>query len=270
MKNALVRFFVASTLFQTQTKALLLWLALLVAVAPHSWAKEFNFDSDGVKIHYLVEGKGEPVILIHGLLVNAKLNWEWPGIIAELAKNHRVIALDCRGHGLSDKPTGEDQYGVKMVDDVVRLMDHLDIKNADVVGYSMGGMITMKLMVLHPERVRSAVLGGMGWMEDGRNLFPGVKEGKPQNATEACILGFKGLAVSAKDVQGIKTPFIVIVGDNDPLRQKFVEPLQKLRPDVPVEIVQGADHLSCVNQLQFKEDIKGFLNNPPMKVPPSY
>jgi pimeloyl-ACP methyl ester carboxylesterase len=110
----------------------------------------------------------------------------------------------------------------------------------------------------------------MGWMEDGRNLFPGVKEGKPQNATEACILGFKGLAVSAKDVQGIKTPFIVIVGDNDPLRQKFVEPLQKLRPDVPVEIVQGADHLSCVNQLQFKEDIKGFLNNPPMKVPPSY
>ena len=213
-------------------KVLQVWLAFLAVVASAAWAEEF--DSGGVKIHYLVEGRGEPVVLIHGLLASAKINWEWPGIIAELAKNRQVIALDCRGHGLSDKPASEEQYGVKMVDDVAHLMDHLNIKKADIVGYSMGGMITMKLMVLHPERVRSAVLGGMGWMKDG-SLFPGDgKESKSQSAIEACIRGFKGLAVSAEDVRAIKIPFLVIIGDSDPLRQRFVEPLRALRPDVPI------------------------------------
>ncbi len=235
-----------------------LLLALVVAGAGAAGAEEF--DSGGVKIHYQVEGTGEPVILIHGLLANARLNWEWPGIIAELATDRRVIALDCRGHGLSDKPLGDDQYGVKMVDDVVRLMDHLNLKKADIVGYSMGGAITMKFMVLYPERVRSAVLGGMGWMNSD-NVFPGNgRENKGQTAIDACIRGFKGLAVSAEDVRGIKTPFLVIIGDNDSLRQKYVEPLRQLRPDVPVKIVKGADHLTCVAHPKFKQEIKGFLN----------
>ena len=235
-----------------------LWLALLVAVASAAWAEDF--DSGGVKIHYLVEGTGEPVILIHGLLASARLNWGWPGTIAELAKNHRVIALDCRGHGASDKPVSEDQYGVKMVDDVVRLMDHLSIKRADIVGYSMGGAITMKLMVLHPERVRSAVVGGMGWM-NADNVFAGDgEEHKSQTAIAACVRGFKRLAVSAEDVRAIKTPFLVIIGDSDPLRQRYVEPLRKLRPDVPVKIVEGAGHLTCIVQPQFKKEIKAFLD----------
>ena len=240
-------------------KLLQLWFALLVALAPAAWAEEF--DSGGVKIHYLVEGKGEPVILIHGLMANAKLNWELLGVVAELAKNHQVIALDCRGHGLSGKPVSEDQYGVKMVDDVVRLMDHLNIQKADIVGYSMGGAITMKLMVLHSERVRSAVLGGMGWMNSD-NVFPGdEKEKKSPTAIDACVRGFKRLAVSAEDVRGIKTPFLVIIGDSDPLRQKYVAPLQKLRPDVPVKIVEGAGHVTCLAKPEFKKEIKAFLDS---------
>jgi pimeloyl-ACP methyl ester carboxylesterase len=156
-----------------------------------------------------------------------------------------------------------------MVDDVARLMDHLNIKKADIVGYSMGGMITMKLMVLHPERVRSAVLGGMGWMKDG-SLFPGDgKESKSQSAIEACIRGFKGLAVSAEDVRAIKIPFLVIIGDSDPLRQRFVEPLRALRPDVPIKIVEGAGHLNCIFKPEFKEGIKAFLDPLPMKLRPS-
>ena len=239
-------------------KLLQLWFALLATMAPAAWAEEF--DSGGVKIHYLVEGTGEPVILIHGLLANAQLNWGLLGITAELAKNHQVIALDCRGHGLSGKPVSEHQYGVKMVEDVVRLMDHLSIKKADILGYSMGGAITMKLMVLHPERVRSAVVGGMGWMNSD-NVFPGDgKEKESQTAIGACIRGFKDLAVSAEDVRGIKTPFLVIIGDNDPLRQKYVEPLQKLRPDVPVKIVAGAGHLTCLAKPEFKKEIKAYLD----------
>ena len=232
--------------------------ALLVAVASAAWAEEF--DSGGVKIHYLVEGRGEPVILIHGLLASARLNWQWPGVIVELAKNHQVIALDCRGHGSSDKPVSEDQYGVKMVDDVVRLMDHLSIKQADIVGYSMGGAITMKLMVLHPERVRSAVVGGMGWMK-ADNVFSGDGEGpRSQTATEACVRGFKRLAVSAEEVRAIKAPFLVIIGDSDPLKQRYVEPLRKLRPDVPVKVIEGAGHLTCIVQPQFKKELKAFLD----------
>ena len=232
-------------------------LALAVALTSAAAAEEF--DSGGVKIHYAVQGKGEPVILIHGLLANARLNWEWPGITSELAKDHQVVALDCRGHGLSDKPTGNDQYGVKMVDDVIRLMDHLDLKKADIVGYSMGGAITMKLMVLHPERVRSAVVGGMGWMNSDNAFSGDGKEKQSHTAINACVRGFKELAVSAEEVRGIKTPFIVIIGGSDGLRQKYVEPLRQLRPDVPVKIVEGADHVTCVFHPEFKKGIKGSL-----------
>jgi pimeloyl-ACP methyl ester carboxylesterase len=235
---------------------------ILIAGEP---ARAEVFDSAGVKIHYVVAGKGDPVILIHGLMASAQINWEWPGIISELAKNHRVVALDCRGHGGSDKPVRDDQYGVNMVEDVVRLMDHLQIKRAQVVGYSMGGMIAMKMMVMHPQRVRSAVLGGMGWMENG-NLFPGYTNAS-QNAIEACIRGFKGLAVSAESVRNIKTPFIVIVGDLDPLRLLYVEPLHQLRPDVRIVLVAGAGHLNCIFQPAFKADIKAFVDGQSIKIP---
>src|SRR5690349_9337528 len=113
-----------------------LWLHIVAAglslMAVTSHGEEFN--SDGVKIHYTVQGKGEPVILIHGLYSSAKLNWEAPGTSALLAEHFQVIALDCRGHGQSDKPTAEGSYGTNMVGDVVRLMDHLKISKARVVG----------------------------------------------------------------------------------------------------------------------------------------
>ena len=131
-------------------------------------ADEFN--SNGVKIHYLVEGKGDPVILVHGLYSSTMMNWQAPGIMADLAKHYQVIAFDNRGHGQSGKPEAEDQYGVQMAEDVVRLMDHLQLRKAHVVGYSLGGMITMKLLTLRPERVTTAVLGGMGWLKTGSPL----------------------------------------------------------------------------------------------------
>jgi pimeloyl-ACP methyl ester carboxylesterase len=126
-----------------------------------------TFDSWAVKITYLVQGKGEPVVLIHGWLSSAGINWALPGTIALLARNHRVIALDRRGHGLSDKPTKEAAYGPELVEDVVRLLDHLKVRKAHVVGYSMGGIIALNFIVKHPDRVRSGMLGGMGWLQAG-------------------------------------------------------------------------------------------------------
>lgn len=233
-------------------------LALLLVGAPRGVAEDF--DSDGVKIHYEVQGHGPPVVMIHGLLASAKRNWEWPGIIAQLTNQHQVIALDCRGHGLSDKPSADGQYGLKMVDDVVRLMDHLKIKQADVVGYSMGGMITMKLMFLHPERVRSAVVGGMGWFQESGRM-PVSPGGQNQNAFVACVKGFAELALTEKEVRGITNRFLVLIGERDPLRVRTVEPLRKIRPDVPINVIEGANHLNCIMKDEFKTALKSFLQD---------
>ena len=80
-----------------------------------------TFDANGVKIHYLIAGAGEPVVLIHGLDSSAEINWNLTGVLADLAKDHQVVALDMPGHGRSDKPDKEDAYGLQVVEDVVLL-----------------------------------------------------------------------------------------------------------------------------------------------------
>jgi pimeloyl-ACP methyl ester carboxylesterase len=128
--------------------------------------KDAFFDSAGVKIHYVTFGEGEPVVLIHGFTGNARFHWAAPnGPMMKLGERYRVIAIDNRGHGLSDKPHDPEAYGAKMAEDVVRLLDHLDIRKAHLVGYSMGGFITMKVVTTYPGRVLSAVVGGAGWMQ---------------------------------------------------------------------------------------------------------
>ena len=94
-----------------------------------------------------------------------------------------MIALDLPGHGGSDKPEKPEAYGPQMAEDVVLLMDHLKIKKAHIVGYSLGGMITVKLLTLHPDRVLSATVGGMGWVQDGgRNLRCGGRRSSARAA----------------------------------------------------------------------------------------
>ena len=118
--------------------------------------------SDGVKIHYYVMGKGTPVILIHGYTGTAWGNWFANGIAQALAKNHMVVALDCRNHGKSDKPVAN---GPGKAEDVVELMDHLKIKRAHIHGYSMGGGITARLLTMIPDRMITASFGGSGIQE---------------------------------------------------------------------------------------------------------
>ena len=106
----------------------------------------------GVKIHYVVEGTGEPVLLIHGLYSSAAINWQLTGVMGELAKDHQVIAFDLPGHGRSDKPENDAAYGLAIIDDVIALLDHLVVKKVHVVGYSLGGMITVKLLAFSLSR----------------------------------------------------------------------------------------------------------------------
>jgi pimeloyl-ACP methyl ester carboxylesterase len=119
--------------------------------------------SDGIRIHYLTMGaKGTPVVLIHGYTGSAQGNWFANGIAQALAKNHRVVALDNRNHGKSDKPQ---LNGPGKASDTIELMDHLKIQKAHIGGYSMGGGITGQLLATNPERFITAHFGGSGISE---------------------------------------------------------------------------------------------------------
>lgn len=119
--------------------------------------------SDGVKLHYVRLGDtGSWVVLIHGYTGSAEGNWFANGIAAALAERHRVVAIDCRNHGRSDKPV---PGGPGKAEDVVEMMDHLGIERAHVHGYSMGGMLTARLLALVPDRIITAGFGGSGVRE---------------------------------------------------------------------------------------------------------
>ncbi len=154
--------------------------------------------SDGVKIHYVQLGKeGSHVVLIHGYLGNAQGNWFDNGIAQALAEKHRVVAIDCRNHGLSDKPQ---LRGWGKAEDVIEMMDHLGIERAHFHGYSMGGGITGRLLASHPERFITAGFGGSGIREvdpDMREMAAALdKEGTDPD--EAVVL--RGLRIrSAMD-----------------------------------------------------------------------
>ncbi|WP_310569602.1 alpha/beta hydrolase [Gemmatimonas sp.] len=130
--------------------------ALAPAAAPAQLV-DTSFVSKGVRIHYVEQGRGVPVVLIHGI-EGTLAGWRRVPIFSDLARDYRVIAIDQRGHGRSDKPHEAAAYGREMALDVVRLLDHLGLAKAHVVGYSLGAMVTSQLLTLHPERFRSAVL----------------------------------------------------------------------------------------------------------------
>jgi pimeloyl-ACP methyl ester carboxylesterase len=147
-----------------------LFLPLLVALASQWCVARAAIEpadgtftaSDGVKMHYLEAGHDSPVVLIHGFSGSAKGNWFSNGVAEALAKNHRVVAIDCRGHGDSDKPHDPSKYGPQMSKDVLELMDHLKIDKAHVHGYSMGGALVTQLLAARPARFITASYGGSG------------------------------------------------------------------------------------------------------------
>ena len=140
-------------MFQSRCLVVLFCLAI-PAVA---LGQDKFFDSDGVKIHYVEQGMGEPVVLLHGRGNTVDL-WNTTGLLQQLSAGYHVVAFDARGHGKSDKPHNPKQYGRQMALDVVRLMDHLQIGRAHVIGYSMGAFTVAQLLTLQPDRFITATL----------------------------------------------------------------------------------------------------------------
>jgi pimeloyl-ACP methyl ester carboxylesterase len=148
----------------------------------HTWT-----GPDGTKFHYVEQGQGTPVILIHGLTSSAVGNWFNPGIAQKLARTNRVIALDMRGHGETG-PSPADSTGT-MIQDVVDLMDYLKLPKAHIGGYSMGGAATAGLLKAAPQRFITASVMGIGVKETpewiGKTPTDPARLGAPAAATAA-------------------------------------------------------------------------------------
>ena len=244
-----------------------------------------TFDSDGVEIAFIDEGDGEPVVLLHGFASNITFNWVDPGWVRHLLRdNRRVIAMDHRGHGNSQKLYDQAAYGAPvMCEDVRRLLDHLGIQRADVMGYSMGARITAFLALAHPTRVRSAVFGGLGYnmvrgmagtgpianaleaasIDDVTNAtartFRAFAEqtGSDLKALAACIRSSRD-PLSAEDVARIACPTLVAVGSDDVIGGS-AEKLAELIPGAEALVIVGRDHMKAVGDPAYKRGTSEFL-----------
>jgi pimeloyl-ACP methyl ester carboxylesterase len=146
---------------------LLATLSILLLRSVWSSAQSANDGSyytsfDGTKIYYEVKGDGYPVILIHGFSGTGQ-GWKNCAVYGDLLKaGYKVILIDQRGNGHSDKPHNESAYANDAeAKDIMGLMSSLNIKHYDAVGYSRGSIITSRLLVLD-KRLNKAVMGGMG------------------------------------------------------------------------------------------------------------
>lgn len=121
--------------------------------------------ADEVHIYYEVEGEGDPLVLLHGSMASSTM-WRAFSYVEVLAESRRLILIDARGHGRSEKPYDECAYATHLLaSDVVAVLDDLGVMRADYFGYSLGGRVAFGLGRLAPERFRSMVIGGASFRE---------------------------------------------------------------------------------------------------------
>jgi pimeloyl-ACP methyl ester carboxylesterase len=248
-----------------------------------------NFKHGDIDIAYLDEGAGDPIVLVHGFASTKEANWVNPTWVSTLTRaGRRVVALDNRGHGQSSKLYDPALYHTRsMADDVRALLDHLAIERADVMGYSMGARITSFLAVTHGERVRSAILGGLGIrLVDGVGLPMSIADAleapsladvtdptgrtfrafaeqtkSDLRALAACIRGSRQ-TLDTEEVHAIRAPVLVAVGTKDDVAGSAQE-LASLIPGARALDIPGRDHMLAVGDKVFKQGVLDFLNQRP-------
>jgi pimeloyl-ACP methyl ester carboxylesterase len=251
------------------------------------------FESHGVAIAYIdwkpeTEAKGV-IVLIHGFASNHRINWVDPSWTKRLLdEGFRVLALDNRGHGKSGKLYEPELYTPDhMAKDVIALMDHLDIEKADIMGYSMGARVTAVIACTYPERVRSALLGGLGiHLVEGNGLPPGIAEaleaasldevqepvprmfrafaertGSDRRALAACMRGSRQ-GVTREGLQGVKVPVHIAVGTKDDIAGD-PHALAALIPGAEAFDIVGRDHNLAVGDRTHKDAVVNFLRRRP-------
>ena len=248
-----------------------------------------HFDSNGVDIAYLDTGGGDgagiPVMLVHGFASSIAMNWTSTGWVDVLRKaGYRVIAFDNRGHGHSAKLYDLADYGAPlMAEDARRLLDHLGIKRAHVIGYSMGARIAAFLVLAHSDRVASLVFGGLGInmvrgmagtgpiahaleapsIDDVTNptarTFRAFAEQTKSDlkALAACIRSARA-SLTKEDLARIACPVLVAVGDRDVIGGS-AEALAALIPGAKAYVIPDREHMKAVGDKNFKAEVLDFL-----------
>jgi pimeloyl-ACP methyl ester carboxylesterase len=244
-----------------------------------------KFNSDGVEIAYSDQGEGQPVLLIHGFASNSRVNWEATGWVRTLlGAGYRVIAIDNRGHGESEKLYDPQQYSAPiMADDAARLLSHLEIETAAVMGYSMGARITAFLTMLHPTRVSRAVFAGLAERMvlgvPGSDAIAEALEAptldsitdvgaksfrvfadltkSDQRALAACIRSSR-VKIKPEALGQITCPVLVVAGEVDDVAGS-VQPLVDLIPGAKGVVLPGRNHMNAVGDKGFKDAVLQFF-----------
>lgn len=244
-----------------------------------------SFHNGSVEIAYLDEGEGDPIFLIHGFASSKNVNWVYPSWVSTLTKaGYRVIAHDNRGHGESSKLYDPEQYSIgAMAGDARALMDHLKIERADMMGYSMGGRITAFLALNDPQRIRSAILGGIGMTMiegggPGENVASALEAASLADVTDpmgrtfrafaeqtrsdrralaACLRGSRRL-MTREEAAAIKVPTLIAVGTTDDVAGS-AQKLSEIIPGSQVLDIPGRDHMRAVGDRVYKDGVLEFL-----------
>ena len=245
-----------------------------------------SFHHGDVEIAYIDEGAGEPIVLVHGFASSKNVNWIYPTWVSELVKaGRRVIALDNRGHGESAKLYDAAQYEIAiMASDVIALMDHLGIARADIMGYSLGSRMTAILAREHSDRVRSAILGGIGIgliegggpgeavaraleaasLEDvtdpvGRTFRAFADQTRSdRRALAACLRGSRRL-MTREEAAGIGVPVLIAVGSKAESAGS-ASALGRIIPGAELLDIPNRDHMRAVGDKVYKTGVIDFLS----------
>jgi pimeloyl-ACP methyl ester carboxylesterase len=242
---------------------------------------------NGIKVYYEVYGKGKPLVLLHGAFMTIDANWGQ--MIPELAKTRKVIAIEMQGHGHT--PYSDRKLNLAtLASDVTGVMDFLKVASADVAGYSMGGSVAYRLILQSPNRVKRLVIisstyKSAGWKPEVANAFKGLKpemfaDSPLKTAYDAVapdktkwakfmgqMLGFIGAPFDMGDnnVAKIKSPVLIIAGDNDGLDKIALGKTYKLlaadmapMPKSHLAIIPSQSHVSVMMQTK---TILNYLND---------
>ena len=244
------------------------------------------FDSAGATIHYLDQGSGPALVLIHSMASNIRHSWVETGWTEQLGLSYRLVAIDCRGHGLSAKSDDPDFYTAdKMADDTVRLLDHLGIARVLVAGYSMGACVALNMAVRFSDRVRALVIGGVSSraykeppraelerlveilraddissFTDRAALFMRsfcLKNGNDPKALAAFSL-HRRPDVEQSELGSIRAPVLIMAGTKDAIVQG-VDELAASIPGARVMTLEGRTHLDALADPGFKQAAAEFF-----------
>jgi pimeloyl-ACP methyl ester carboxylesterase len=239
-----------------KTAALIFTVLLSTAVSAQAQKPTTGYAPvNGLKMYYEIHGSGsgEPLVLLHGSYMTISNNWT--GWIGEFSKTRKVIAVEMQGHGRTADINRDFSYE-NLADDIAAMLDYLKIKQADLLGYSMGGGVAMQVAIHHPEQVRkvismSAVFRHDGWVKEALDTFPQLTadtfKGSPieteykklsptpnefPNFVKRVIaMDLKPYDFGAGKLKATKAPFLFIHGDADGVRLDHISEMFRLKGD---------------------------------------